>query len=687
MFATLRSPREFDLSPRTAFDLSPKMLSTPPGDLTCDALRHELNMFANGVLSTMLECRLANHSEMIIKSLSHEFKEVHRTDSESPAIFKYRHGPASPEVSMSPSMQTMHVFRSHQHSQGGASPIRICTGQTELGMEREYSRVSHTRVSPESIHSSSKLKPFRTYYHRLVTEAFDEDSSPSLLRSWTDPMLGRWAGDIDHEHSRDVVRDILDCPHEARIPEISKPAIVRASSKAFAAPLVTLEDDEDEEDARKSLMSSPSLPPVLTPSLPPTPAAKHNTINHTVTFNDEFIRDPCQWDMNCFSQFVRSHYFEQLSGFLILANSIYLGIEADRFVDLGDDGPELPRGWIIADYWFTTIFTSELILRMIGYGSRFFSKSEWHWHLFDCFVVSIQLAGTLSHVFMRQDFTKSVSVMRMMRLLRLIRVTRLVRVLHNFHALSTLVSSIMGSMRSLLWTLLLLVLVVYSFSILFTEVVWDAIDQGADDREALEYWFGGIMRTALTLFESVVGGVSWDEVVNLLIVHVSPVAGLAFVIYIAFCVFALLNVVTGVFVEKATSIAKEGTEESAAKQINDLFMKEHEGANRESYQAVITWERFNQMLDTEEMQRYFKVINVDPSEGLGLFRLLDVDGSGTLDPKELVDGLLRLRGTAKAVDLSLLMRQVQNIHDDLRAHEYKVESNFKELGKGITFDT
>jgi len=59
------------------------------------------------------------------------------------------------------------------------------------------------------------------------------------------------------------------------------------------------------------------------------------------------------------------------------------------------------------------------------------------------------------------------------------------------------------------------------------------------------------------------------------------------------------------------------------------------------------------------------VINVCPSEGVSLFRLLDVDDSGTLDARELVDGLLRLRGNSKALELSLLMRQVRCMDHEL----------------------
>merc|ERR1712228_841234 len=77
---------------------------------------------------------------------------------------------------------------------------------------------------------------------------------------------------------------------------------------------------------------------------------------------------------------------------------------------------------------------------------------------------------------------------------------------------------------------------------------------------------------------------------------------------------------------------------------------------------TITYEQFCQQIETEAMQEYFKSINVDPSEATVLYKLLDIDNSGGVDAEEMVNGCLRLRGGAKALDLSLLLYETTRMN-------------------------
>merc|ERR1712183_581323 len=79
----------------------------------------------------------------------------------------------------------------------------------------------------------------------------------------------------------------------------------------------------------------------------------------------------------------------------------------------------------------------------------------------------------------------------------------------------------------------------------------------------------------------------------------------------------------------------------------------------------LTWDEFETLLNSPEMEEYFKTIDVDISEAHGIFELLDIDGSGTLTAEEFISGCMRLNGNAKALDLMVLMDQVKGLESSI----------------------
>merc|ERR1711957_943244 len=67
--------------------------------------------------------------------------------------------------------------------------------------------------------------------------------------------------------------------------------------------------------------------------------------------------------------------------------------------------------------------------------------------------------------------------------------------------------------------------------------------------------------------------------------------------------------------------------------------------------------QFYNLLNEEEVILYLAALNVHASEAAGLFCLLDSDCSGRVEIGELVSGLLRLKGGAKAVDMVTLLHE------------------------------
>lgn len=349
-------------------------------------------------------------------------------------------------------------------------------------------------------------------------------------------------------------------------------------------------------------------------------------------------------------------YFETIVGLLVLLNACIIGLGIDAAAK------NVTNPWVeAAEPFFATIFTLEIVARMLVAGMKdYFCGDQWHWNLFDVVMVCLQLFDTgsslMATILHHLKEKSSLGIFRMLRILRLIRVTRLIRLVHLFADLKSMVTSMVNSVGALFWAMVLQFMIIYMFSVLCMAIILES-ERPMDDH--LNYYFGSMPRTSLTLFECVVGGVNWDDVVMLLVLKISPYMGLIFCMYLTFSFFAMTNLVTGVFVDKAMQMTREDKDTYLANRISHLFFVNTGDDDAEE----VTWETFQQKLSSEAMQEYFKVLNLDVAEARGLFDLLDVDSSGSVSNYEVVTGCLRLRGPAKALDLALLAQDTSRIEE------------------------
>merc|ERR1712176_498889 len=219
------------------------------------------------------------------------------------------------------------------------------------------------------------------------------------------------------------------------------------------------------------------------------------------------------------------------------------------------------------------------------------------------------------------------SFLRVVRVLRLIRVVRLMRILRLISELRTIVTSLAGSFKSFIWTVVLLLLLIYTVGIFFTQLVTDhRVSLGdAHEPEFLAEYFGSLTDTTLVLYQSILGGISWRAVAHPLMNEIGWGLGIVFSTYVTFCVLAIMNVVTGVFVESALNSARHDRDIYMVNSVRSLFIRA-----KIDMTGNLTWDEFESLLNSPEMEEYFKTIDVDISEAHGIFELLDIDGSGTL---------------------------------------------------------
>eukprot|EP00933_Yihiella_yeosuensis_P033327 TRINITY_DN27057_c0_g1_i1.p1 TRINITY_DN27057_c0_g1~~TRINITY_DN27057_c0_g1_i1.p1 ORF type:complete len:831 (+),score=115.06 TRINITY_DN27057_c0_g1_i1:283-2775(+) len=384
------------------------------------------------------------------------------------------------------------------------------------------------------------------------------------------------------------------------------------------------------------------------------------------------------------AQIVSSVYFDWLACGLVIVNAIFMGVQTDREASLASGGDsesanivedQIQPIYLAIEAGFVVAFSFELALRLFAFGWDFFKMPDWKWNVFDLCVVVLQLVelaqatilvATLANK--ESGIPMNLSFVRLLRVMRLIRVIRAIRVLRLIGELRTIVTSILSSLKFLVWTIVLLCFIIYIVGVYLTQLVVDnraVVDatshtsqreEQEQQQQAMDRYYGSLGRTLLTLFQCITNGVDWGEALAPLMDQISPVMGVFFCMYIAFAVLAMLNVITGVFVESSLLSAKADKDYFLVNNVRELFCNPDGSLSQE-----MSWDTFVDQLDRPEMRAYFKAMDLDPSEARGLFQLLDLDGSGTIDAQEFLNGCLRLRGPAKALDLHLVMRETRHL--------------------------
>lgn len=238
-----------------------------------------------------------------------------------------------------------------------------------------------------------------------------------------------------------------------------------------------------------------------------------------------------------------------------------------------------------------------------------------------------------------------------------------------------MVRSVLVCLAPLCWACVLLLLVQWCFAVFFCTIaadfIWDNFaGKSVQDQEALKqhpevasllgFW-GSIWKALYTLFLSVTNGLDWGVAAD----SMSSMNGwlnprVAYVLYIALTSFAVLNVVTGVFVENAMKIALRDrdlqvqVQLSQRKKIMEMLLSVFNEADA-NQEGTITWRDFEAHIKDKKVQAFFNHLELGGADAGRLFRLLDRKGAGKVDAEEFVTGCLILRGGAKTMDVAAVM--------------------------------
>jgi len=245
-----------------------------------------------------------------------------------------------------------------------------------------------------------------------------------------------------------------------------------------------------------------------------------------------------------------------------------------------------------------------------------------------------------------------------------------------------------STMGSLAWTLLLLVLLFYSFGVIICQTVTDhcryaatGADVPACEPDLLRFW-SNIPDSMLTLFLSISGGLSWTDALEPLR-KVSSIAVVCMIIFIVITVFAVLNVVTGVFCNTAIESASADKDIAIMKQMKKTEAQVN--SLKEIFREIdldssdhISLQELKDALKTPKMKSFMNSLDISTQDVWTLFMVVDADNSGEISLDEFVYGCMQLQGPAKGLQVArmsyentVMRQEIRKIRDDLEALQGK----------------
>eukprot|EP00746_Dinoflagellata_sp_MGD_P070382 gnl/MRDRNA2_/MRDRNA2_288260_c0_seq1.p1 gnl/MRDRNA2_/MRDRNA2_288260_c0~~gnl/MRDRNA2_/MRDRNA2_288260_c0_seq1.p1 ORF type:complete len:443 (-),score=71.65 gnl/MRDRNA2_/MRDRNA2_288260_c0_seq1:304-1560(-) len=324
----------------------------------------------------------------------------------------------------------------------------------------------------------------------------------------------------------------------------------------------------------------------------------------------------------------------------------------------------------------------ELFLRIFVLRLDFFVGREFKWNNFDFMVVLSSGLEILLKYLMELEFS-GLMVLRVLRTLRLVRTVRALRVLQFFRELRLVIFGIMNSVSSLVWLVVLLLCFMFMVGSYITQVVTEVLamqpeKDGVDDelRSKLEELYSRLPVTFYSLYKAISAGQSWGELAEPLFQLSTPL-GFIFIAYVSFAVFAVLNVVTGVFVDNAHRASENDYEHSLMDETSERH-KQILAVQKMFYEAdkdgsgEVTMDEFIDLFEKPSIQSYFRMQGIDCTavDPKKLFQLIDYDGGGNVDIDEFVVGCTKLKGKASSIDVAILQHQVKK--QDRKMHSLHV---------------
>lgn len=278
-------------------------------------------------------------------------------------------------------------------------------------------------------------------------------------------------------------------------------------------------------------------------------------LKHSAT-SRYFRQDAKKYADNVFGRLASHRYFEGTTMVVILLNALCIGIEADDSARFYKPTKlyEGPAFFIVTEVFFAVFFTTELVIRFFAFKQKRKCFVD-AWFIFDLLLVVMMDVETF--VLPLIESTGSpLAMLSTLRLLRLLRVSRMAKLMKTFPELMLIVKGLAAAVRAVSWTLVVLVMILFVWSIVFTSIYHQGFATDEEVAERIESLFGNLSKSAFSL---IIMGTLLDEVTyccNMIRQSGELVMLGVFIVFIVISSFMMLNMLLGILVEVVANTAE-----------------------------------------------------------------------------------------------------------------------------------
>eukprot|EP00928_Gymnodinium_smaydae_P006331 TRINITY_DN12234_c0_g2_i2.p1 TRINITY_DN12234_c0_g2~~TRINITY_DN12234_c0_g2_i2.p1 ORF type:complete len:666 (-),score=101.63 TRINITY_DN12234_c0_g2_i2:122-2119(-) len=387
---------------------------------------------------------------------------------------------------------------------------------------------------------------------------------------------------------------------------------------------------------------------------------------------------------------------EAVMSMFIVANAFCIGFFAKRSTQQSGTLGAAE----ITDASFAIIFALEMTFKLCRSGAYpFFMGPDKHWNRFDAFIVILGIVdllmtlGTALSAYGTASFNaSSFTALRIVRLVRLSRLARLIRV-PIFRELKLMLYGILALLRTLFCAMMLLFLTVYLLSIIIVQVIPDS----SEFVTGQHLLFADLPKSMFTVFRCLMLGDCSSIAGTPIALHMQDEFGWMFtLIYSCACIimnYGVASLITALVVDSTLNAAKlvefkqtlnrdekvktacrlhklaALLEESQQNYVGNTFVSE------DNTLLFMTRGMFEHAMRENPIKKLLDELDIDEVDQQDLFDAMDADGNGRIEIEELVQGVIKMRGKARKVDVVAARLMLKTLNNRIAKLDSMIRNN------------